>query len=299
MTMLGRLHAVLFAPAPALRLATVRALVGAYCCVYLVVRAPVLADFRNFDPARFEPIGLCSWLPQPLPGLVTLGLFALCLGLAVAFTVGFRFRICGPAFGLLFMWVTSYRNSWAMVFHNENLVALHALYLGFLPAAAETLSGRSQRAPPQDAGHFGFPLKVLSAITVVTYMLAGIAKLKVSGGAWMEGNILRNYIAYDAVRKIQVGSVYSPLGAWLVQFGWPFPIIGWATMVIELGAPAALMGRRLAALWTISALAFHWGVLAIMAIAFPYPLSGVAFASLLPAERLWRLKPLSRLLTLL
>ena len=37
-----------------------------------------------------------------------------------------------------------------------------------------------------------------------------------------------------------------------------------------------------------SAWAFHLGVLALMGIGFPYPLSGIAFASLVPAERLPR-----------
>jgi hypothetical protein len=32
------------------------------------------------------------------------------------------------------------------------------------------------------------------------------------------------------------------------------------------------------------------GVLAMMWIAFFYPISGVAFASMLPVERLWRLR---------
>ena len=40
---------------------------------------------------------------------------------------------------------------------------------------------------------------------------------------------------------------------------------------------------------------FHLGVLVLMAIVFPYPLSGIGFAPLLPAERIWRWRWLSPL----
>lgn len=129
-------------------------------------------------------------------------------------------------------------------------------------------------------------MRLVGALTVATYLLAGIAKLKLSGLGWAEGEILRSTIAHDAVRKAAVGSVYSPLGAWLVRYDWPFPLFGAFTFVVELGAPLALLGRRLGLLWAALALSFHLGVLATMAIAFPYPLSGVALASFVPLERL-------------
>jgi hypothetical protein len=57
---------------------------------------------------------------------------------------------------------------------------------------------------------------------------------------------------------------------------------------VELGAPVALLGRRIAAAWAALAWSFHLGVLALMAIAFPYPLLGVAFLPFFRAERLRR-----------
>jgi len=98
--------------------------------------------------------------------------------------------------------------------------------------------------------------------------------------------VLRSTMAHDAVRKAAVGSIYSPIGAWLVQYSWPFPLFGAFTLVVELGAPMALLGARMSVVWAALAWSFHAGVLATMAIAFPYPLSGVALASLLPLHRL-------------
>ena len=57
------------------------------------------------------------------------------------------------------------------------------------------------------------------------------------------------------------------------------------TLVIELGAPLALVGRRIAYVWAITAWAFHVGVALLMNILFPYPLLGFAFLPLLPAEK--------------
>lgn len=282
-------------PAPVLRVATVRLLVCAYAFVYLLIRAPVMASFTQFSASEFAPVGVASVLSAPLPAWLVLALFGTCLASAACFGLGLRPRWSGPIFGLSLLWVTSYRNCFGMVFHSDNLLALHGLYLGLTAGALP----QQQHAAPHHAEpvtrRAGLILAVLSAITVTTYVLAGVAKLKNSGVAWMDGEILRNYIAYDAVRKLSAGSIHSPLGAWLVQFAWPFPIIGYLTMVVELGAPLALLGGRLARWWTASALAFHWGVVLVMAIAFPYPLSGVAFASLLPAERIWRWPGLRRL----
>jgi hypothetical protein len=287
------------APAPAERLATVRLLTGAFACVYLVARLPVLADFAGFDAARFEPVGPVSVLSAPLPGALVWVLWALCLGLGLAFTAGWRFVLSGPAFAALFLWVTSYRNSWGMTFHTENLLVFHLAVLGCsASAAALSVDARRSAAGARaggDEARFGWPLKLLVALAATAYLLAGVAKLKNSGLGWMEGEVLRNYIAFDCLRKAQVGSLYSPFGAWLVQRDWPFPIIGVFTLIVEFGAPLALLGGRSALVLALALWGFHVGVLATMAIAFPYALSGVALAAFVPCERLWQLKPLRRL----
>jgi hypothetical protein len=58
------------------------------------------------------------------------------------------------------------------------------------------------------------------------------------------------------------------------------------TLVIELGAPLALLDRRLGYVWALAAWGFHAGVVLLMNIWFPYPLFGFAFLPLLPAERI-------------
>lgn len=279
-----------FAPSPAARLALVRLLVGSFATIYLLVRAPVLADFRSMAAARFEPVGLAALLDAPLPAALAFGAWALCVVLCAMFALGAGFSWSGPLGALAVLWVTSYRNSWGMVFHTDNLLVLHMLALGAAPAAADVLSvdaaraGRGVRGAADDA-RYGWTVKLLCALTAATYVLAGIAKLKLSGLDWADGEVLRSTIAHDAVRKAAVGSIYSPLGAWLVQYRWPFPVFGAFTLLVELGAPLALLGGRAALAWVVLVWCFHVGVITTMAIAFPYPLSVVAVASFLPLER--------------
>jgi hypothetical protein len=288
----ARLDASFLAPVPALRLATLRVLVGAFTTAYLLARVDVMVDFRRFAPSHFQPVGMCSLLGAPLPQAWVIVIYVLALGLSLAFALGERFRIVGPLCALAFTWVSSYRNSWGMIFHTDNLLLFHLWVVG-LSRADCALVRRTVRDAARELAS-GWPVRLLCALTVASYLLAGVAKLKASGPAWMEGEILRNYIAYDALRKAQVGSLHSPLGAFLVQYSAPFLPIGVLTMALELLGPLALARRKLARLWVLGVYGFHVGVLATMAIAFPYPLSGIAFASFFDCEKLWETKLLSR-----
>ena len=292
MRVLRYLDSQFFAPAPAERLATVRVLTGAFAVIYLIARANVLGDFR-MQPGRFVGVGLARVLSGPVPAWLQLVLFGLCVVSGVLFTLGVRYRVAGPVFALLLLWVTSYRNSWGMVFHTDNLLVVHVIALAFSDAAHALSWDARGRVPQTDASRFGWPLRLLMALTALAYLLAGVAKLKIAGLSWTDGEVLRDHIAYDALRKSQIGSLYSPLAAYLVQLDWPYPVLSWLTLLLELGGPFVLFSRKLRAAWAAGLWSFHLGVLISMVIAFPYPLSGVAFAALFRAERLWRLRALA------
>jgi hypothetical protein len=292
---LRRVDAAWYAPAPALRLALVRALVGAYACFYLVLRAPGLTSVARFSPADFAPVGPVSILHAPLPQPAVYVLWALALAFAVPFALGIRYRLTAPIFALLLLWVTSYRNSWGMKFHTENLLTLHVLLLAAAPAG-DVLSParRRARAESEPSGRYGWALSAMCAVTVATYVLAGVAKLRNSGAEWLGGEALRAHIAYDNVRKMELGSTYSPLAAALVPHGELLRPLAWLTLAIELGAPLALLGRAPAKIWVALAFSFHLGVVALMMIAFPYPLSGIAYLSFFPVDRVAQWRPLRR-----
>lgn len=273
-------------PVPATRLALLRILIGGFALLYLIVRFPALRSVARFDRIDFHPVGLATTLAEPLPAwLVTLPLL-LALACAVPFLVGFRYRIFGPLFAALFLWVTTYRNSFGMIFHTENLLALQLLLLGLAPAAdAFSFDARRLAAAPEPDGRYGWAIRAMMWVTVIAYVLAGLAKLKLAGFTWLDGELLRRHIAHDNLRKLELGSYHAPLGATLVRYSAPFQLLAVLTVFIELGAPIALFGRRLAIAWCLAAWSFHVGVVALMAIPFPYQLSLIAYAPFVEVER--------------
>jgi hypothetical protein len=99
---------------------------------------------------------------------------------------------------------------------------------------------------------------------------------------------LREQIAHDNLRKIELGSIHAPLGATLVQYGAPFGVLAIVSLCLELGAPVALFSRRVAIAWVAGAWSFHLGVAGLMAIIFPYQLTLLGFLPYFELER-WAL----------
>jgi len=279
--------------APPERLALTRVLVGTFALVYLVVRTPDMLGAIDFLPRQFVPVGLATWLPGPLPAVVVVASVALVLVTALLFTLGLAFVYSAPLFAFLLLWVTTYRSSWGMIFHTDNLLTLHVLLLALSPAAdvwsldARRAQRRGTTPPSEPDARYGWALRTMSIVTVIAYALAGVAKLKLAGGTWFAGELLRAQIAYDNLRKIELGTQVSPLGPWLVRHHGVFRALALMTMLVELGAPAALLRRRIATAWVLMAWGFHVSVLALMSISFPYQLCGVAFVSFFRVERGW------------
>jgi hypothetical protein len=272
-----------YVPMPATRLALVRIGVCFYAVAYLLVRALPLTSVVRFSAAEFAPVGPVQLLAQPLPSWAVYGALVLAIASGSAATLGYAYRISAPIFALAFLWVTSYRSSWGMIFHTENICALHLFVLAVAPAADALAPGRASSASD---GRYGWAVRAIATITVVTYVLAGVAKLRLGGAAWVDGELLRAQVAYDNVRKIELGATHAPLGAWLVTLAWPFKTLAWMSLLLELGAPLALVRTRIATVWVLGVWSFHLGVALLMAIGFPYQLSFAAYLAFFPLERL-------------
>jgi hypothetical protein len=99
------------------------------------------------------------------------------------------------------------------------------------------------------------------------------------------GEILLNQVGWDNLRKIELGSPHSQLGGALLAFPALFTPLSWGSLVLDLGAPLALLHRRLGRAWAVGAWGFHLGIAAMMWIVFPYPFVGVAYASFFDCEK--------------
>ena len=223
--------------------------------------------------------------------------------------LGWRFGLSGPLFAVLLLLVVSYRNSWSMIYHVDNLLVLNILVLGLTRSAdalsLDALGGRSlfdawdrfvaeegemDAASPDRSGwhwEYGYPIRLLCAVTVAVYALSAIAKLAGPVGLnWALGEGLRNQIGFDALRKELLEGGAQPL-ATIVFNNIPLATaIGIGAIVLELGSIVALFNERIGRLWAIAAYGMHWGIHAVMGITFWYQLTGLAFAPFLVSEGL-------------
>lgn len=268
-----------FPAAPAARLAAVRIAVGLFGLIYLFVLVPGMLRLSQLPPERFAPVGPLHLFSVPPSALAVGSTWVLAVVSAVGFIRGHR--VLGLVHAATLLLLTSHRSSFGMIFHTDNLLVVHTGVLALAPSTARAKLDDLEPSP-----RAGWPLLLMSWLTALTYFLAGWAKVQKLGLSWTEGEVLMGHIAYDALRKEAVGSLYSPLGVFLLGFPWLFAPLSTLSLVLELGAPLAPWNRRIGQLWAIGMWSFHLGVAAMMLIGFIYPLSGVAYLSFFPVERL-------------
>lgn len=287
-----------FEPAPPERLAILRIAVGVFCFAYGAARYQDLAPLASADPRLFLPQGpIAFFTPSPPSRGVLDAVFAATMLANLAFMIGFRFAVTGPLFAALYLLVASYRSSWSMIYHSENVIVWQLFAIGFSPAA-DALSmdargvnrARRVRSPGRDprasSWRYGWPVRLVSAVTAACYFVAGTAKVAGDlGWGWAEGDALRKQVAADAIRKAALGEVSGsePFLPWeSVQL---FTLIGVMTLVLELGAPAAVLWRRVGFVWAVMVWSMHWGIYFVMGIKFRFQLTGLVVLAFIEPER--------------
>jgi hypothetical protein len=301
--LLHRLNRFWFAEAPTTTLALLRVVVGGFALQYVAMRYAMYMKMASSDPQLFEPVGLAWFLDQPIPAAGFQLLLIATLLANLAFVLGWRYRYTGPVYAVLLLCLLCYRNSWSMIYHSDNVLVFHVLILGLTPAAdaiaLDTFTGASRarhktrlsnpwrgRDPAGD-WQYGWPIRLMCTVTVLTYFLSGVAKVAGPlGWEWAGGEALRSQMAVDGLRKALLGDGAPPLVFTLYNNVLLFTMMGIGTLILELGAPAALLEKRLGRWWAVSAFLMHWGIFFIMGIKFRYQLAGLIFAPFFDVERL-------------
>jgi predicted DCC family thiol-disulfide oxidoreductase YuxK/uncharacterized membrane protein YphA (DoxX/SURF4 family) len=296
------LHGFWFEAAPPARLAVLRVLVGMFALWYAGTGQDDLVKVVRTDPKLFAPVGLVFGGPPSLQlfhwihrGVIVGALF---------FTLGLWYRLSAPLFAALLLWLLCFRNSWSMIYHSDNLFALHVIVLAATRAAdAYSLDAllRRRRQPGHVAAReprwqYGWPIKLMCAVTGAAYFVTAVAKLAGPLGlSWMTGEALRSQMAVDALRKELLGLPPNPVSYALYDWLGLFGFLAVGSFALEFFAPLALLNKRLGRAWAVGTFCMHWGILFVMHITFRYHLSGVLFAPFFRVERalelprkLWR-----------
>ncbi|MEE8601644.1 hypothetical protein [Euzebya tangerina] len=285
-----------FRPATPQALALVRIATNGWMLWYLAKRWKLITKTASGDPRNFEGVGITRSLPGPLPPSLIKATTAANYAATALAALGVAHRVTGPASAALSWWTLTYRNSWSMVFHTDNLAVLHLVVLGLSPAAdGLSVDGwlarrRGTPAVTQPSGQYGWPIQTVNAVTAAVYLVSGTAKLTGPLGLrWATGDHLRSQVAVDGVRKAMLrpdqDKKATPFVAFVDRRPWLWSAFATGSLLAELGAPLALVNRRLGRLWSLAAFGMHVGIKAIMQITFRYQLSGVPYVGFAVAPR--------------
>lgn len=281
-----------FPTLPASRLGLIRLIMGLFLVTTLLQQRADWLSLGASDPGLFAPVGVVRLLGAPLAPALLPVIQDGTVALAGLWALGLGWRLVGPAFAAAFLFWASYRLSWGFMAHGTHLLALHVLAMAFMPAAAAVsvdaaLARRWPRwpacipGPVQGSERYGWPLRLLSAITTLTYLLAGLAKVgRPEGLGWARGDNLLDQVAY----AVMTHNLYEPelpftLPSALLNHPGLITAGAVLTLILELGAPLALLGRRIGLFWAAGILAMHAGIAVAMGIVFPYQTSGLALLS--------------------
>lgn len=269
------------------RPAVLRIGVNAFSAIQNARRRDTLRDIHRQPANRFRPVGVCRVLDKPLDPKVADTLFDAAQVVNALAMVGLAHRFTGPANALLQLWTITYRNSFGMILHNDNMLVMQQIATGLSPSAdalsVDVWRREGTLVPEKYSRSYGGVNTLSNIAASAVYFISGVAKVRSSyGWSWAGGTALREQIASDAVRKEVFGSK-APAGAEkLYNSKGPFGVLAAGALAVELLAPLALLNRRVGQGFSVAACGMHWGIRLIMGIKFPYNLFGVSYLGFFP-----------------
>ncbi len=238
---------------------------GVVIAVYLLARAPALTSFIG----TWQPVGVLFWSDGPFSPVMVWVLWSAALLGSLGLLQPLRvLRFFTPIGAVAALILFTHRSSGGQILWFDILPALHLL----------ALAAAGVRFDPLRAG---WAMRLAALTTVATYVLAGIAKLRSGGVAWIADGALERQISFSARRFDALGGSPSPIAEWFLDLRGASIPLAVGVLAIELGAPLALLGRRSALVWSIAAWVMHVVIATTLFVVFHWPLFGVAFVPLI------------------
>ena len=170
------------------------------------------------------------------------------------------------------------RTSWSLL-----VIVLAVRARGRTPTSLDQRTLRAQPGP-----QYGWPLGLLSVITVTTYVLAGWAiksRTEASAGSTATCSSTRSR-STDVGRGGQGDPSPLSVPGWSATRGLLPPYHGRRGARRAGCAGSRLLGGRWRNVWVVAAWLFHAGTAAVMGMGLGFPLFGIAFAPFYEIERI-------------
>lgn len=219
------------------------------------------------DPDLYTPLGLFAWTGVEWVTTERLvALRAVTVAAWICAALGF-FRGVTPAVaGLGFLVLHGVSVGMIGVSHRWYLPAYALVAMAFARStdrwSLDHLLGRHWEGYPRQDGpplaRTGFARKLVLLFAVTMLFSGGVAKLLEAGPAWLDGTTLQFAIARSG------GPEWPWLSELLQRNLGLCRVLAWATLTLELGAPLALLSRRVRHLFLAGACGFHVGIFLVM-----------------------------------
>jgi hypothetical protein len=227
-----------------------------------------LRPWTGVDPVFWMPLPLFEWLHLGVLPAAWLGLLQAVWKTAMwGACAGIMTRVSTAVAALLGVYVLGLPHNFGKVHHLDTLVVLITAILA-LSRCGDAWSvdrlvarwrGRAALGPP--SGEYRWPVPLVQVLMALVFFGAGVSKLRHSGLAWIfSDNMAMVLLPFD--HPWLVRTAQHP---WLCR-----AIAGW-TIVIEAGAPLALVSRLARWVFIPSLWLMQLGILLLMNIKFePY-----------------------------
>lgn len=260
-----------FAEAPATNLAAARIIIGAHALWILLSR-----DFAGVSalPVEFWSGVRASvqWRYLLFPGhpLLEQFLYWLAVVSLVGVVAGLRPRVTAMMSALLLYHLAPLETLiWTPNAYERGLeISVIALViLAVAPCADTWTAGRSPaRGGREWSSDYHWPLVAIQLVIAQIYLFSGYAKLFRVGPEWISSENIRRWLQVFN-QQDQIGLFHGP-GAWLAQSDAATLTIAIAAIGLDLGFIAVMFWRKSRAWLLPIAIAFHFGILICMNIAF-------------------------------
>lgn len=168
---------------------------------------------------------------------------------------------------------------------NQASTFLPTIYFLILLAIYSDISSQTLSSPSNYDGDGAYalsPLRWLLLIVAGTYFFAGFAKIQSGVFAWASGDNIGRAIIWESTSHLDG---YTGVGLWLLQNPVLLDIIGWCTIIFEVGLLIALLARLPIWPFVIGLLGMHFGIaLSMQIVFFDQP---ILFALFLPWDRMY------------